>query len=139
MRFDAGKKYGDQMNDKVMASVRVVVPADFRFVALCRVTAASLAAELQFDVDQIEELRIAVNELVSMVVEVSPVGSEIELVYGIDIDCLRVEGRNHAVADVDAPVADGLTTQVLDAVVDGYGWLGASFWLEKRRPPGDGR
>jgi serine/threonine-protein kinase RsbW len=119
--------------EEVKTIVRVAIPAEFRFVALCRVTAASLAAEVAFDVDEIEELRIGVNELVSMLVESSPPDSEIELSYRIESASVRIDGVNEAVAAADIAEPDPLTTQVLEAVVDAYGWHGGSFWLEKRQ------
>ena len=36
--------------------IQVVIPAESRFVALTRVAAASLAADLDFTVDEIEDL-----------------------------------------------------------------------------------
>jgi anti-sigma regulatory factor (Ser/Thr protein kinase) len=51
------------------AVITVTIPSDTRFVALARLTGAGLGAELDFDVDTIDDLRMATNELVAVVVE----------------------------------------------------------------------
>ncbi len=119
------------------AVVRVLVPAEYRFIGLCRVAAASIGAELQFDVDQIEDLRIGVNELLSMLVAVSPAGSTIEIIFRVFDAHVRIEGANPQVpGSVDLPV-DALTTQILDAVAASYGWRSGTFWLETHAVHGE--
>lgn len=114
------------------ATITVSVPAEHRFVAMTRVAAASLAAELDFDVDQIEELRIGVNELVSMLVERSPADTTLHLTYSIHADRLEVAGHNEHATSSAEPDIDDLARQILDVVVDAYHCDQTSFWLEKR-------
>ncbi len=45
------------------ADVRLSLPGRSAFVRLARLNAAGLAADLSFSVDEIEDLRIAVDEL----------------------------------------------------------------------------
>lgn len=60
--------------------VRLVVPADGAFVYVLRTTAAGLASRLDFTVDDVEDLRIAVGEAASLLVaDVRP---------EVDLDCL---------------------------------------------------
>ncbi len=129
----------DAKANKRTADVVLRVPAEHRFVAVTRVAAASLAVELDFDVDQIEELRIGVNELVSLLVEHSTNGSQLELTYSIHADRLEVSGRlehGSPASDLD-PASDleidELARQILEVVVDSYRCDGASFWLSKHR------
>ncbi|MBA3802542.1 MAG: hypothetical protein H0X22_06520, partial [Acidimicrobiia bacterium] len=49
--------------------VELVVPADARYLSAVRVLAATLAADAGFDVDDLERVRIAVNELMMALVE----------------------------------------------------------------------
>ncbi len=49
--------------------VELVVPADARYLSAVRVLAATLAADADFDVDDLERVRIAVNELTMALVE----------------------------------------------------------------------
>ena len=43
--------------------VRLHLPADFRYLRLLRLVASSMAADLGFPVDELEEVRVAVDEL----------------------------------------------------------------------------
>ena len=43
--------------------VQLVMPADPEFLRLARVTAMGLASRLQFTIDEIDDLRIAIDEL----------------------------------------------------------------------------
>ncbi len=123
----------DRKVAKNAAAVVLVIPAEHRFVAVTRVAAASLAVELDFDVDQIEELRIGVNELVSLLVERSAAGSSLELVYTIQPDGLEVSGRlQDEIAVLDQEI-DELALQILNVVVDSYRCDATSFWLTKHR------
>jgi len=57
------------------ADVLVRVPADGAFVSVLRTTTAGLAARLDFTLDVVEDLRIAVGEACAMVLpEADPVG-----------------------------------------------------------------
>jgi anti-sigma regulatory factor (Ser/Thr protein kinase) len=44
--------------------VQLVMPADPEFLRLARVTAMGLASRLSFTIDEIDDLRIAIDELV---------------------------------------------------------------------------
>ncbi len=126
-----------------VAEIIMTMPAESRFVATARVTAASLAAELDFAVDRIEALQAGANELVSLLIEWADDhgGDRIELTYGASADSLSITARvldpagTRSAADgpeADAPEAedpdaddpvgalDDLTRQILDAVVDEF-------------------
>ncbi len=52
------------MNDGTTDSMRVVFPANERFTRVGRVAVAGLALRLEIDVQQVEQLRLAVDEAV---------------------------------------------------------------------------
>ena len=54
--------------------VRLSLPASPRYLAAARVVAASLGAESGLSVDDLEDLRLGVNELVSVLVESGDAG-----------------------------------------------------------------
>lgn len=61
------------------ADVELRVPADRAYASVLRTTTAGLAARLDFPIDDIEDLRIAVGEACAMVLE--------EAVTGTDLVC----------------------------------------------------
>jgi serine/threonine-protein kinase RsbW len=52
--------------------VVLVVPADGSYLAVLRTATAGLAARLQFTLDEIEDLRIAVDEACAMLLALTP-------------------------------------------------------------------
>lgn len=112
--------------------ISVTIPAESRFVALTRVAAASLAADLDFTVDEIEDLRIAVDEIVTLLVEASPNGSAVELRFRVGADAIELSGSADTSSDLGEDL-DDLTGQILEAVVDSYEFGPGSASLTKRR------
>ena len=49
--------------------IRLTIPADFRYLRLARVTAAAIAADLDFSVQDIDDVRVAVDELAALLIE----------------------------------------------------------------------
>lgn len=131
--------------------VTVRVPAHARFVATTRVAVASLAAEFDFTIEEIEGLRVGVDELVMVLVEWAEDHGceEVELVCLVDGDTDTVRGDPDARAievrgsvvgglDLDGSVADDspdldfLTKQILTGVVDEHHIEGPTGRLIKR-------
>jgi serine/threonine-protein kinase RsbW len=99
-------------------TIRLIVPASLEFVRIVRLTASGVASRLGFDVEEIEDLRVAVDELASLVVE-SADGGELAVQFAVQDETLRIEG-GAAVSPSRADKAhvDDLTAQILAAVVD---------------------
>lgn len=115
--------------------VRLTFPGSLEYVRVARMTASAVAARLGFDVEEIEDLRVAVDELASVVIEAGD-GRELSLVFSELGGNFVVEGRAPVVSD---PALDDLTRQILSVVVDDFE-LGASagvaeFRASKRPAP----
>lgn len=95
------------------------LPADTRYVALTRVMTTSLAAEAGFSVDEIDELRIAVDEIVTAVLEVTDDSATVEVRFTVDGDAFGVAVGSHSTVDLAAE-ADPLVRRILAAVTDRY-------------------
>lgn len=96
--------------------VRLWVPCSLEYVRLVRLTAASLANRLGFDLDEIDDLRVAVDELVSTLVDAAADG-RLEVVFRVRPATIEIDGRT---SSAKLPVLDDLTVQILSAVVDDY-------------------
>ena len=110
-------------------TVCVEIPAQVRFVALVRVAAASLAADLDPIIDDVEDLRVAANELVGLLVEASEAGT-VTVHMWTDERTVHVVGRCSGAASRVAP--DQLTERILEAAVDRYEIHDGSFRVHKR-------
>ena len=74
------------MEDQPQAdAVRLSVPAALEFVRIVRLTGSGVASRLGFDVEEIENLRVALDELASMTIEASD-GGELEVTFFEDGD-----------------------------------------------------
>jgi hypothetical protein len=119
------------------AVVTVTIPSDSRFVALARLTAAGLGAEIDFDLDTIDDLRMATNELVAVMVEwaIDHDVATVTLTFTLEPDALVLRASAGEPPDGAAPVAlDPLTAQILSSVADSYEVGPAWGRLRKARP-----
>ncbi|MFP4511949.1 MAG: ATP-binding protein [Acidimicrobiales bacterium] len=103
-------------------AVTLSFPASSERVRLARTLVATLGDDLGFDLDEVEDVRIAVDELCFVLLDLCSAGGRIELVGRSDGDQLVVEG-SCGVADeagVDVGALPELTSQILATVVDDY-------------------
>jgi hypothetical protein len=96
--------------------VRLSVPGSLGYVRVARLTAAAVASSLGFDIEEIEDLRVAVDELTSVVIEAGP-GGEVSLSFSNLGDAFVVEGSGPVESE---PALDDLSRQILNVVVDEF-------------------
>jgi serine/threonine-protein kinase RsbW len=126
--------------------VRLVVPASPEYLRLVRLTAAGLASRLGFTFDEVEDLRIAVDELCFHLLgepgDDDDGGGEppgdlrtMDLTYSAGSDFITITGRTGATGPVPEP--SELSEQILDALVDEHEVAGSdgmiTFRLTKQR------
>lgn len=99
-------------------TIRLTVPASLAYIRVIRLTASAVASGLGFDVEEVEDLRVAVDELASIVID-HAADTELDLTFTVEDDVLRLDGRA-PVDGHDAVHVDGLTSQILSAVTDSY-------------------
>jgi serine/threonine-protein kinase RsbW len=99
-------------------AVRLSVPAALEYVRIVRLTGSGVASRLGFDIEEIENFRVALDELASMAIDAAS-GGELEMSFSTTESELRVEGRAPVAAGVDVAV-ESLTAQILKAVIDDY-------------------
>jgi serine/threonine-protein kinase RsbW len=98
--------------------VRLSVPAALEYVRIIRLTGSGVASRLAFDVEEIENLRVAIDELASMAIEAADDG-QLDITFRSSEDELRIEGRAPAMPGAEVGI-DALTGQILKAVIDDY-------------------
>ncbi|HUE59053.1 MAG TPA: hypothetical protein VMO88_05680 [Acidimicrobiales bacterium] len=117
--------------------VRLLVPAFPEFLRLARVTAAGLAGRLGFSYDEVEDLRLAIDELCFGLTGPTGRRGTVELRYVMLHDGLEVEGKGRFVDDITPVGLTDLSRVILGALVDehelGPGPPAPHFRLVKRR------
>jgi serine/threonine-protein kinase RsbW len=120
--------------------VELTLPVKADLVVLARLTAATVASRANFDIEEIEDLRLAVDELCVSLVQ-DHLDGRLALRFSRDEELIEVEGsfrslREHP-DDGSAPGAGGLSERILDALVDEHGYDEQDgkprAWLRKRR------
>ncbi len=121
--------------------VELSIPVRADLVVLARLTAATVASRAGFDVEEIEDLRLAVEELCLSLVE-GDEGGRLHLTYTrdehvIEITCAFERDEQHQPNGSVAGGQDDLSVRILDALVDEHGRETRDghpcAWLRKRR------
>ena len=115
------------------------VPASPEFLRITRIMVAGVASRLGFTLDEVEDLRIAIDELCFALVGKGRTGV-IAIRYLMRDDGLAVEGDGHFTDDgANEPTLSPMSHQILGAMVDevelGTGPDGPTFRMFKRLRP----
>lgn len=95
--------------------VELRVPADTAYVSVLRTTTAGLAARLDFTLDDIEDLRMAVGEACAMVLSQATRGGDLRCAFDLGADELTVRVTADA-EQAQSPDPDTFAWQVLTAL-----------------------
>jgi len=98
-----------------MASVQV--PADPAFLTVVRTCTAALAARRDFTLDDIEDLRIAVDEAAAMLLTDAVPGSDLTVTFELLEDAVRVHVATRTL-DGSGPDQETFAWTVLQALTD---------------------
>ncbi|MGH3383500.1 MAG: hypothetical protein ACRDO1_02870 [Nocardioidaceae bacterium] len=101
------------MNDDYDVTLRI--PADSAYLSILRTATAGLAARLDFTLDDIEDLRIAVDEACALLLPQATLGSDLDCGFLVKPDSLTVEVTATS-PEPRAPSRDGFAWTVLTAL-----------------------
>jgi anti-sigma regulatory factor (Ser/Thr protein kinase) len=123
--------------------VELSIPVRADLVVLARLTAATMASRADFGVEEIEDLRLAVEELCLSIVRSDDGGGRLRFTYvrqrdAVEIACSLERDPEHVPDRQEGDrVVDDLSLRILDALVDEHRqeYLDGrpSAWLRKRR------
>ena len=117
--------------------VRLAVPAMPEFLRLARVTAAGLASRMGFTFDQVEDLRLAIDELCFGLTGAHGRPGTVQVRFLLHDSALVVEGEGQFEDSHRLTELSELSKVILDALVDEHELLtdeqGPRFRLVKRR------
>ncbi|MFG3302550.1 ATP-binding protein [Micromonospora chersina] len=96
--------------------VHLTVPADGGYLGVLRTATAGLAARLQFALDEIEDLRIAVDEACAMLLAIATRDAALECRFAVTEDALTVEVTVPTVRGATLPSESSFAWKVLTAL-----------------------
>ena len=117
--------------------VRLAMPANPSYITLARMVAAGMASKTGFTSDEVEDLRLAIDELCFAIIGLEPRDGTIELVYRTDDAGLEVHARLEGDPASSAIQTTEFSQALLDALVDEHGALDGgrpepTAWFRKR-------
>jgi serine/threonine-protein kinase RsbW len=96
--------------------VLLTVPADGTYLAVLRTATAGLAARLHFALDEIEDLRIAVDEACAMLLAIAARDTELDCRFAVTEDALTVQVAVSTVPGALLPAESSFAWKVLTAL-----------------------
>lgn len=99
----------------VRDQVTVRMPAEGAYLSVLRTATAGLAARLDFTLDEIEDLRIAVDEACAMLLKQALPGTTLECAFELDRDVMTIS-VSAACLSPEPPAADTFAWTVLSAL-----------------------
>ena len=111
--------------------VELRVPADPAYLTVVRTASAGLAARLDLTLDEIEDLRIAVDEACTLLLDPADAAGEITATFRLGSGVLEVEVRGPATV---LPERSSFAWAVLEALVGevSTGQAGTGAWIVLR-------
>jgi hypothetical protein len=102
----------------VTTTMQLVVPPDPQLLRIVRLVASGLASLGPLDLDAVEEVRVAADELVSTLMEASD-GAPVRLELSINADTLSLEASTAVSGEL---TVDPMTDRILDNVSTRHEW-----------------
>jgi serine/threonine-protein kinase RsbW len=99
-------------------SIVLTVPARPEFLRLVRLAAADTGARANFSIEEIDDLRIAVDELTYALIGDDPVDDALTLRYSASPGLVEIEGT--CAARAEPAEVSSLSRSIIGAVVDEY-------------------
>jgi len=100
--------------------VRLSIPLDTRYVRIVRLVARGVATSMGFDLEGVDDLRIAVEEMCAALFDVSA-GPDLELSFQVSGNRVDVEGRTASSSSASLDQERfALSEQILNVACDGY-------------------
>jgi serine/threonine-protein kinase RsbW len=122
------------VTDETIETIDLDLPLAHRHASTVRVVAASLAADVGFSVDEIDELRLGVDEVVSIMADAEGTGAaRIHLRFVLSDHTITVTVTRSGVAEtITRGHVDELAVRILSAVVDRFEVSEGTFVVSKR-------
>jgi hypothetical protein len=119
--------------------IRLAIPAAPEFLRLARLAAADVASRAGFSYEDIEDLRIGVDELCHLLMAPGTESQQLSLTFKLQSNAVTVDGEGPPGASHHAVIQSELSRTIVTAVVDEHDVSHDGdvlrFHMVKRAPP----
>jgi serine/threonine-protein kinase RsbW len=118
MKNRKGEKY---MNSEQTDNVTLILPAKSEYVSTARLTASSVASRIGFNIDEIEDIKVAVSEVCNIILSKKGNSSErYKISYDITGDGLQVTfiGENCVLGCLEDSIENEYGLYIMKALMD---------------------
>ena len=98
--------------------IRLAIPAAPEYLRLARLAAADVASRAGFSFEDIEDLRIGVDELCHLLMTPGAEEDHVQLTFTLESEAVSVEGEGPPGADRATVIQSDLSRTIVTAVVD---------------------
>ncbi len=127
--------HSEQRDESADNAVDVILPLDTHYIATLRLLTASLAADAGFSVDEIDDVRLAISEIWSIMAD-SATDGRVAATFTNQSNTLAVTMRllpENTDSSATSPLTlDELGRSILESVVDSYVISGCNVTITKR-------
>jgi serine/threonine-protein kinase RsbW len=113
-------------------TIELSVPLRPEYAAQLRLLVASVGSEAGFTVDELDDLRLAVSEVFTLLLQDADVDRTARAVLQVTIDDPGVTMTVGRTGAAEVPEIDALATTILTAVVDDFSVVPGGVALSKR-------
>lgn len=110
-------------------AVQLELPASPRYLSAVRLVAAAIGAEAGLSVDDLDDVRLGVNELVGTLIDNAAAGERVRLTFSASPNGVTVEGTLSGPGKGEPP--DELSARIVAAVADDHEVGPTSFRFSK--------
>ncbi len=117
------------------------LPLSARYATTVRAVAASMAATISMSIDDIDDLRLGVNEAISVLTDLDAdvaLNARLHVRFEVDVDRIRVIAGRRGLDEQPPIELDVLAERILGAVVDEYSVDDTGAFLLVKQVPADG-
>lgn len=117
--------------------IELDVPLHARHSLIVRALAAAVAADAGFNVDEIDDFRLGVNEAVALLTDTDAgTAARMHLTFHVDGSSVKVVASRRGVdSEITVADVDELARRILTAVLDDFHIEDGSFVVVKRATP----
>lgn len=100
--------------------ITIKLPIKAEFASIARLSASGIANTLGFDIDTIEDIKVALSEVLSKIIEKNPPSDRVDIDFIFDTEKLSIKAK---IPDYDLPVLfsdeeDNFALAIISSLMD---------------------